>query len=176
MSLHCRPQVVLPIALLAMSAIIAAAFSIDCVRVADQAGERAQVADRELKDLEQRTIDLLKKDTDLPPGLRERLNENRQYYDGDDPDQDIAARHAWFESLAGRMFPVEVDPTGTASGPARHRNDQIAGLVNRWRIARAAYIEERAQYDRLLHSFRGQTALQFGHMPLRVAIPAAGNQ
>lgn len=147
-------KIVLPIAVLAMLALIAAAFALDCVRYASAARQCVALADEEMQKHETRLLKLLTGNPRLTPEVQTSLSalqgpevpENRHgLYDG--------LVKSFRETMASK-----IDPNSTLD---RKFMDDIAGVINRREIARKQYDDESAAYRRFLLSARGKIAQTF---------------
>ena len=90
-----------------MVALIAAAFVLDCVRLAAQARQRVDLADRELAKHEQRLVKLLTGSATMPPEVQLAI---AAYQAPASP----PARHAAYDSLVAafrQTMETDVDPT-----------------------------------------------------------------
>ena len=147
-------KIVLPIAVLAMLALIAAAIALDCVRFASAACQRVALADGEMQKHEARLLKLLTGNPQLTPEVQSALTalqgpevpENRHsLYDG--------LVRSFRETMASK-----IDPNSTLD---RKFMDDIFGAVNRREVAQKQYDDELAAYRRFLLSTRGKIAQTF---------------
>jgi hypothetical protein len=141
-------------AVVVLLAMIAAAFALDCVRLAAQARRRVELADQELIKHEERLVKLLAASTALSPEVQSAIT---AYQAPATP----AARHAAFDQLLvafRRSMEHAVDPTNALD---RKFMDDIAGAINRREIAEAPYDAETSEYQRYLNGPRGAVALWF---------------
>ena len=142
---------VIAAAAVAMLAVIAAAFALDCVRLAAQSHRRVELADQELVKHEQRLVKLLTGSAALSPEVQSAIT---AYEAPASP----AARHAAFDQLLAafrQSMEHAVDPTNALD---RKFMDDIAGAINRREIAEAPYDAEMSEYQRYLSGPRGTVA------------------
>jgi hypothetical protein len=138
-------------AAVAMLAVIAAAFALDCVRLAAQARHRVELADQELLKHEQRLVKLLAGSAELSPEVQSAIT---AYETPATP----AGRHAAFDRLLAafrQSMQHAVDPTDALQ---RKFMDDIAGAINRREIAEEPYDAEMSAYQRYLSGPRGTVA------------------
>lgn len=138
-------------AAVAMLAVIAGAFALDCVRLAAQARSRVELADQELVKHELRLVKLLTGSAAISPEVQSAVT---AYEATASP----TARHAAFDQLLAafrQSTEQAVDPTNALD---RKFMDDIAGAINRREIAEAPYDAEMAEYQRYLSGPRGTVA------------------
>ena len=158
-------RLILPLALLAMAALLGAAAAWDCVRLAADARRRVELADQEMQKHELRLI----KRVSGPPQLSSEVQTAIEKYQGA---RDRAARHdAYDEFVASfrKSSTAKIDPTNPLD---RKLMDDIAGADNRREIAQKQYDEELAAYRRFLQSARGRVARWFSSQSRRDAAGA----
>jgi hypothetical protein len=139
------------VAAVAMLVIIAAAFALDCVRLAAQARQRVDLADQELVKHEQRLVKLLTGSAALSPEVQSAIT---AYESPASP----TARHTAFDQILAafrQSMEHAVDPTNALD---RKFMDDIAGAINRREIAEAPYDAEVSAYQRYLSGPRGAVA------------------
>ncbi len=137
-----------------MLALIAAAFALDCVRLANQARERVDLADQELIKHEQRLVKLLSDRNDVSPEVQAAIATHQGA-------TNMSARHEAYDQLLTafrQTMQSEVDPTNPLD---RKFMDDIAGTINRREIAAEPYDAERSALDHYLSGTRGAVAQWF---------------
>jgi hypothetical protein len=129
------PWIVLPLGLLLMAGVIAAAFTADSIRLRDELRTETATVEQELLKLEDRFA---------------KLDGSTASTAADDPD------HATFRARADRFR------SEAATGPnaGKHR-DELAGIVNRWEIVATEYRRLREELRAYERSLRGRTAEKF---------------
>ena len=138
----------------AMLVLIAGAFALDCVRLADQARRRVDIADQELAKHEQRLVNLLGSSQALSPDVQLAISAHQQA-------QTTPSRHIAFEQLRavfGRTMQPHVDPTNPLD---RKFMDDVAGAINRRERAEPPYEAELSAYQSYLSGSRGGVACWF---------------
>jgi len=138
----------------AMLALIASAFALDCVRLADQAHRRVDLADQELSKHEQRLVKLLSSSNALSPDVQLAITAHQAA-------QSLPARHIAFDQLLavfGRTMQPDVDPTHVLG---RKFMDDVAGAINRRELAEPPFEAEMAAYRTYLGGSRGSVARWF---------------
>jgi hypothetical protein len=141
-------------AALAMIVLIAAAFALDCVRLADAARRRVDLADQELAKHEQRLMKALSGSEKATPEVQQAIVDYRSRVDP-------AARHEAYDKVVAafrQTMEKEVDPTNPL---ARKFMDDVAGAINRREVAEPAYEGEAAAYREYLAGTRGAVARWF---------------
>ena len=144
-------KLIIPIALLAMAALIGVAMVFDCVRLANDAYGRVELADQELKKNEQRLVKSLN-------GFKERSPEVETAISNYLSAKGLTARHEAYENLVAsfqRTMSSEVDPTNPTN---RKFMDDVAGAINRRQIAEKAFDTEWQAYQEFLKTRRGKVA------------------
>lgn len=142
---------IIPIAIVAMLGLLAAAFAFDSVRLAGDARHRVDVADQEMHKHEQRLVELSK-------GFSHRSSEVEaalaSYQTADDP---AARQQAYEKVVAGfrQTMSDKIDPTNPLE---RRFMDDVAGAINRREIAQKQYDVEAAAYRQYLAGLRGRIA------------------
>jgi len=138
----------------AMVALIVAALVLDCVRLADGARRRLELADQELAKHEQRLVKLLGGSGKATPEVQQAI----AAYEAPAP---ASKRHDAYEKLVAafrQTMQVDVDPTDPLG---RKFMDDVAGAINRREAAEAPYDVELAAYREYLGSARGAVARRF---------------
>jgi hypothetical protein len=141
-------------AVAALVALIAAAFAVDCVRLASQARGRVDLADQELAKHEQRLVKLLTGAASVSPEVQTAIT---AYQEAASP----PARHAAYEALVAsfrQTMQAEIDPTNALD---RKFMDDVAGAINRREVAEPPYDDEMTAYREYLDGLRGAVALWF---------------
>jgi hypothetical protein len=141
-------------AVVAMLALIAAAFALDCVLLSAQARRRVELADQELMKHEERLVKLLAASAALSPEVQSAITAYQA------PASPMARHKAFDQVLAAfhRSMEHAVDPTNALD---RKFMDDIAGAINRREIAEAPYETETSEYERYLNGPRGAVARWF---------------
>lgn len=146
-------------AAVALPALIAAAFVLDCVRLAEAARHRVDLADEELAKHEQRLVKLLGGSATVAPEVEEAIAAHKS---AATPKE----RHDAYDQLVAafrRTTPSEVDPTNTLD---RKFMDDVAGAINRREIAEKPYDAELDVYRAYISSPRGSVARWFSSSAL----------
>jgi hypothetical protein len=148
-------KLIIPIALLAMAALIGVAMVVDCVSLANSARERVELADQELAKNEQRLVKT------LSGFVVERSPEVDSAIKDYESAKDLTARHEAYEKLVAsfqRTMSSEFDPTNPTN---RKFMDDVAGAINRRQIAEKAFDTEWQAYQEFLKTRRGKVASTF---------------
>jgi hypothetical protein len=149
-------KLIIPIALLAMAALIGVAIVIDCVRLASDAHGRVELADQDLEKNEQRLVKSLN-------GFNERSPEVDAAIKNYESATGLTTRHEAYENLVAsfqRTMTSEIDPTNPTD---RKFMDDIAGAINRRQIAEKAFDTEWQAYQEFLKTRRGKVASAFSN-------------
>jgi len=149
-----KKSLVLPLALLAMAALLAAAFAVDCVRLAAEARHRVALADAELAKHERRLAKLLGDSPRVTPEVQAAIAAHEEA-------ADMRARHSAYERLVTsfrQTMVAEVDPTNPLE---RKFMDDVAGAINRREIAEKPFNNEWAAYQSFLRGRLGSVARWF---------------
>lgn len=147
-------KLVLPVAVLAMLALIGAAVALDCVLLAIAAREPAASADEQLQKQEQRLIELLEGSPRLSPETKAAI---AAYRDA----TGWQARHAAYDKVVAsfrQTMTEQVDPTNPLD---RRFMDDTAGAINRREVAQKPFDDEVVAYREFLRSRRGGIARWF---------------
>jgi hypothetical protein len=147
-------RLIVPLALLAMGGVLAAAVAIDCARLAADYQYRVGLADAELRTHEQRLAKLLGDSPRVTPEVQAAIaaHENAA---------DMLARHAAYGRLVSsfrQTMPADADPNNPLE---RKFMDDVAGAINRRETAEKPYGEEAAAYQSFLHGRLGRVARWF---------------
>jgi hypothetical protein len=152
-------QLVIPLAILGMLALIGAAVVWDCVRLAADDRHRVALADGEMQKHEMRLVKLLSGYTKISPEVQSSI---AGYQSAAGPATDNnQARHDAYESVVAsfrKTVSTEIDPTNPLD---RAFMDDVAGTINRREIAKKQYDEESTAYQGFLSSWRGRLARSF---------------
>ncbi len=135
----------------ALLALIAAAFVLDCVRLAEAARHRVELADEELAKHEQRLIKLLGGSATVAPEVAEAIAAHSAA-------ATPTERHVAYDQLVAafrRTTASDVDPTNTLD---RKFMDDVAGAINRREIAEQPYEAEMEVYRAYISRPRGNVA------------------
>ena len=157
-------KIILPLAIVAMMVLLAAAYTWDSVRTADNAHRRVELADEEMHKHEDRMVKLLSDSSQITPEVQAGI---AAYQNATDP----LTRQKAYEQLAAsfqKTMSSKIDPTNPLD---RKFMDDIAGAINRREVAQKQYDEESAAYKSLLSGVRGSLAKTFSsraaQMPTR---------
>jgi hypothetical protein len=146
-------KLVVPLAIVAMLALLGAAVAWDCVRLAADARNRVALADAEMQKQEERLVKLLAASPKSTPEMQSAVT---AYKEATTPE---ARRDAYDRLVAAfRNAPNSVDPTNPVD---RKFMDDVAGAINRREVAQEPHDAEVASYHQFLNSFRGQIARFF---------------
>jgi len=147
-------RLIIPLAILAMGLLLAAAVVTDCLRLAADARERVAMADAEVEKHERRLAKLLDGWEEKSPVVAAAI---ATFEAADGPE----ARNEAYERLVAsfrQSAPTDVDPTNPLD---RKFMDDTAGAINRREIAQKPYEVELATYRRFLAGWRGAVARRF---------------
>jgi hypothetical protein len=147
-------KIVLPIAIVAMMLLLAAAYTWDSVRSAASARDRVLVADGEMRKHERRLEKLLADSPKAPTEVQSALATYRAAGDAN------TRRDAYGQLVSSiqKSMSRGLDPTNPLD---RKFMDEIAGAINRREVAQKQFDEESTAYEQLLASFRGRVAQVF---------------
>jgi hypothetical protein len=146
-------KLIVPLAIVAMLALLGAAVAWDCVRLAADARNRVALADAEMKKHEERLLKLLAASPKSTPEMQSAV---AAYKEATTPE---ARRDAYDRLVAAfRNAPNAVDPTNPVD---RKFMDDIAGAINRREVAQKPHDNEVAVYHAYLNSTRGRIARFF---------------
>jgi hypothetical protein len=138
----------------AMLAMIAGAFVVDCMRLAEAARRRAALADQELVKHEQRLVKLLIGTGLMTEQVKSAIN---AYLAADAAPE----RHEAYEKVVAafrQTMQTDFDPTDPLD---RKFMDDVAGAINRRERAEPPYEAEAAAYREYLSGTRGAVARRF---------------
>ena len=144
-------KLIIPIALLAMAALIGAAMAWDCVRLANDARERVELADQELAKHEQRLVKTLSGSAERSPEVDTALKDYAVAWD-------LEPRHVAYDKLVAsfqQTMSEKIDPTNPLQ---RKFMDDVAGAINRREIAEKQFDVEWTAYQEFMKSRRGKVA------------------
>jgi hypothetical protein len=154
-------KLVIPAGLLAMAALIGIAYAWDCVRLANDARERVELADQEVQKHEQRLVKTLEGFADRTPEVDAALAKYSETWD-------IEPRHDAYDQLVAafqKTMAGEVD----ADNPLNRKfMDDASGAINRRQVALKAFEAEWSAYQVFLNSGRGRVAQRFSEQKLAV--------
>jgi hypothetical protein len=145
-------KLVLPIAIVLMMVLIAAAYVWDSVRAAASARHRVDLADQEMQRHEQRLLKLL---TEHPEATAEVKAAVASFQNDADTPQKRRDAYAQVVASFNSTMAVEIDATNPLK---RKFIDDVTGAMNRREIAQKQYDEESTAYQRFLGGFRGRLA------------------
>ena len=144
-------KLILPLAIVAMVALLGAAAAWDCVRLAADAQYRVSLADQEMEKHELRLVKLLSASSASSPEVQAAVATYRSA-------DNLHSRHKAYEQLVSNLRNHPSDERDAANPLDRKFMDDVAGAINRREIAQQPYEEEFAAYQRFLSSFRGRAA------------------
>lgn len=142
-------KLIVPGALIGMAALIFVAIIVDCVRLANDARHRVELADQELLKHEQRLVTVLK-------GAPERSSEVQAAIERHESASEILARHEAYQQLVTAFQSTMADKLDATNPLSRKFMDDAAGAINRRQVAEKAYDEELRAYKEFMNSWRGQ--------------------
>ena len=147
-------KLILPLALLAMAALLGAAVAIDCVRLAADGHNRVLLADSDMKKQEMRLADVLLSSSKVTPEVQAAISTLKAIHGRQGHIQAYDALVASFhKAMSGT-----VDATNPLD---RKFMDEAAGAINRRDVAQKQYDEESTAYQGLLNSWKGRVAKMF---------------
>lgn len=149
-------KLIVPLALLAMGVLLAAAVAIDCVRLAQDAYHRVELADAEMAKNEIRLVKQMEGRPNVAPGVQAAIEKVKSSHDRKE-------RIAAYDSVVAAFrnsSSAELDPNNILD---RKFTDEAAGAMNRRDVAQKQYDAERASYDAYMSSWRGRIAGTFSH-------------
>ena len=156
-------KLIIPIALLMMAAMLASAVAVDCVRLAKDGHERAEMATEEMAKQEQRFVGVLENSPKKTPEVEAAISTWKSVKGR------LSREHA-YESLVA-AFQRTMSPQLAATDPIdRKFMDEAAGAINRRDVAHKTYAEESGWYDAYLKSWRGRVAQKLSEQA-RVDVP-----
>lgn len=147
-------KLVIPLAIVAMLALLAVAFAWDSVRSANSARARVMLADGEVKKQELRLVKLLSDSGKSTDEVKAGLATYRSA-------GNALARLDAYDRLVGdfqKTMASQLDPTDPLD---RKFSDEVVGAQNRRKVALTAYDDESAVYQKFLDGFRGRIAKMF---------------
>jgi hypothetical protein len=144
-------KLILPLAIVAMVALLGAAAAWDCVRLAADARYRVSLADQEMEKHELRLVKLLSASSASAPDVQAAVATYRAA-------ENLQTRHEAYEQLVANLRNHRTDEHDATNPLDRKFMDDVAGAINRREIAQQPYEEEFAAYQRFLSSFRGRAA------------------
>jgi hypothetical protein len=147
-------KLIIPAALLAMAALIGVAMIVDSVRLANDAYERVELADQDLKKNEQRLVKSLNGFPDRSPEVDAALQDYESA-------KGLTTRHEAYDNLVASFqstMSADIDPTNPTN---RKFMDDIAGAINRRQIAEKSFDTEWQAYQEFLKTRRGAVATFF---------------
>lgn len=151
-----KAAVALGTAALCFVLLIAAAFSWDSVRSLENAYRSAMVAEREVRNQEERFLTILPSIEADDPDLETAISKYRQA-------QDIASRRRAFQTMVRRIGAVR--PTDPTDPIARRAADEFAGAQNRRQIALRHYQDAAAAYNEFAQGLRGRLGRALTDLP-----------
>jgi hypothetical protein len=147
-------KLIIPAGLLAMAAFIGIAYAWDCVRLANDARERVELADQEVQKHEQRLVKTLEGFADRTPEVDAALAKYSETWD-------IEPRHEAYDELVTafqKTMAGEID----ADNPLNRKfMDDVSGAINRRQVALKAFDAKWSAYQEFLDSGRGRVAQRF---------------
>jgi hypothetical protein len=147
-------QLIVPLAIVAMVALLGAAAAWDCVRLAADARHRVALADQDMQKHELRLVKLLTARENSSPELQSAASTYQAA-------NTATARHEAYEQLVAIIRSKKANGVDATNPLDRKFMDDVAGAINRREIAEQPYDEELAAYQQFLNSFRGGVARMF---------------
>jgi hypothetical protein len=147
-------KLIIPLALLTMACLIGIALAVDCVRLANDARERVELADQELAKHESRLVKTLEGSADQTPEVAAALKDYSAAWE-------LKPRHAAYDKLVAtfqRTMSTNIDATNPAN---RKFMDDASGAINRRQVAEKLFDEEWRAYGEFMNSRRGRVASSF---------------
>jgi hypothetical protein len=147
-------KLIIPVALLVMACFIGVAMVVDCVRLANDARERVELADQELAKNETRLVKTLESSPDATPAVKAALKDYAAAWD-------LKPRHAAYDKLVAafqQTMSTKIDATNPAN---RKFMDDAAGAINRRQVAEKQFDAEWQAYQEFMNSRRGRVASAF---------------
>lgn len=161
-------KLVLPIAIVGMMLLVAAAYTWDSVRAAADARRRVTLADEEMQKHEQRLMKLLADSPKITPEVQSALATYRAAGDA----KTRRDAYAQIVSSVQKTLPPTVDATNPLD---RKFMDEITGAINRRDVAHKQFDAESAAYHSYLAGFRGKLAQTFSSAARADAQAAGGS-
>jgi hypothetical protein len=147
-------KLIVPLALLAMGALLAVAVAIDCVRLARDAYHRVELADAEMAKYEIRLVKQIEGRPKIAQEVQPSIEKVKSSHDRKERIAAYDSVMAVFRNSAS----AELDPNNILD---RKFTDEAAGAMNRRDVAQKRYDEELAAYDAYMNSWRGKIARIF---------------
>ena len=144
-------KAIVPLAILAMAALVAGAFALDCTRLAADARARVELVEGELHKHELRLVDVLAGMPKRSPEVDAAIAEYRAA-------GDMHARHKAYQQLVASYRQTMTDAVDPTNPLDRKFMDDIAGAINRREIAEPPYEKELAAYREFLSGTYGKMA------------------
>jgi hypothetical protein len=144
-------KLVIPIALLAMATLIGAAMAWDCVRLANDARTRVELADQELAKHEQRLVKTLEGVPERSPEVEAALKDYAAAWD-------LTPRHEAYDKLVASFQQTMSEQIDATNPLQRKFMDDVAGAINRREIAEKQFDVEWAAYQEFMNTRRGKVA------------------
>jgi hypothetical protein len=144
-------KLIVPLAMLAMAILLGAAVAIDCVRLANDAAHRVELADAEMVKNEIRLVTQLEQSTKTTPDVHAAIENLKAIHDR-------PSRLAKYDSLVSSFrntMSAKVDPNNPLD---RKLMDDLAGAMNRRDVAQKQCDIELADYQAFINSWRGKVA------------------
>jgi hypothetical protein len=144
----------LPLMFFAAFALLAIAIAVDCLRLANDARGRVQLADQELQKHEDRLAVLLAASPAATPEVQDAITKSRA---ADSPQ----SRRAAYQTMVSKFQQTMAGQLDATNPLTRKFMDDTAGAINRHQIAEKPFDEEQSAYQAYLASWRGQIAQWF---------------
>ena len=147
-------KLILPLAILAMAALLGGTVAVDCVRLALDGHRRVLAADGQMAAQEIRLVNALNNSAKKTPEVESSITNLKSIHDR-------RARIEAYDSLVATFRNTrsgKIDPTNPLD---RKFMDEAAGAINRRDVAKKQYDEEWAAYQKYLNSWRGRVARVF---------------
>lgn len=145
---------VVPMVILVMLCLLGVAAVWDCVRLANDARHRVELADSEVQKHEERLIRLLQGFSQVSPTVQAAITEYESA-------NDMQARNEAYEQIISgfrQTMSTDVDATNPLD---RRFMDEVAGAINRRAVAEQSVETESGAYRHFLDSRRGHVARWF---------------
>jgi hypothetical protein len=147
-------KLIVPLALLAMAALLGTAVVRDCVRLAADQHSRVLVADSQMAMQEMRLVTILENSAKTTPEVYAAISTLKS----------IRGRQARMQAYDALVASFQKTMSGKidATNPLdRKFMDEAAGAINRREVAQKRYDEESTVYQDFLNSWRGSIAKRY---------------
>jgi hypothetical protein len=147
-------KLIVPLALLAMGALLSAAVVIDCVRLAADRHGRVLYFDGQMATQEIRLVNVLANSSKLTPEVQSAISVLKSIHGRQ-------ARMQAYDALVASFQKTMSGTVGDANPIDRKFGDEAAGAINRREVAKKDFDEESSIYQDFLNSWRGSIAKRF---------------